>query len=314
MATATGRSSTVVQQALTTTVVNPGTSGDVPPFSSFSSNVGLTSGSLGGIGWRPGAEHIVIVATDTAPVAAFSTSPIPAKVTGLGGMSVPTTAFESTAGRVGFVSTAVDGTGTGPQPAVVPLGGATVQETVNALNKLGISVIGMGPGAAPTTSTTASLDPSTFFSAMGRLTGAVDATTGQPLVFSTSVSTSDLTTAIVNSVHTVAIQPVNISLTTSGFPAGLTFTPAPGVVPKVGPGGTATFHVTLHVGSLPYTGSFSAGFVDPASGTILGTVPFQLNLPGHAATSPAIRRRSLSGRRSAFRRRRNRFSSPTAKR
>ena len=83
---------------LTTTAVNPGTSGDVPP---FSSNVGLASGSLGGIGWRPDAEHIVLLATDTTPVAAFSTSPIPATVTGLGGLSVPSTAFESTAeGRV----------------------------------------------------------------------------------------------------------------------------------------------------------------------------------------------------------------------
>ena len=261
---------------LATSEVNPGSSGDVPP---FSSNVGLTSGSLGGIGWRPGAEHIVLVATDTAPVASFATSPIPATVTGLGGVSVPSTAFESTAGRVGFDSTVVDGVGTGPQPAVEPLGGATVQETVNSLNSLGIHVIGMGPGAAPTSSTAAALDPSTFFSAIGRLTGTVDAT-GQPLVFSTSVSTSDLTTAIVNSVKTVATQPVDISLSPDSLPAGLSFTPAPGVVPKVGPGGTATFNVTLAVGSLPFTGTFNASFVDPASGTALGTVPFQISLPG----------------------------------
>ena len=261
---------------LATTEVEPGNSGDVPP---FSSNVGLTSGSLGGIGWRPGAQHIVLIATDTAPVAAFAGTTIPATITGLDGVSVPSTAFESTAGRVGFVSTALDGTGTGPQPAVVPLGAATVQKTVTALNNLGIQVIGMGPIAAPTTSTTASLNPSTFFSALGRLTGAVDATTGQPLVFSTSVSNSDLTTAIVHSVKTVATQPVDISVNPVSLPAGLKFTAAPGVVPKVGPGGTATFDVTLSVSSLPFTGSFTAAFVDPASGTLLGTIPFQLNLP-----------------------------------
>ena len=100
--------------ALTSTAVHPGTSGDVPP---FSSNVGLAAGSLGGIGWRPDAEHIVLLATDTQPVAAFSTSPIPATVSGLGGATVPSTAFESTAKRFsGFDSTAVDGTGNGPQP------------------------------------------------------------------------------------------------------------------------------------------------------------------------------------------------------
>jgi hypothetical protein len=262
---------------LATTEVSPGTSGDVPP---FSSNVGLTSGSLGGIGWRPDAQHIVLLATDTQPVAAFSGSTIPAAIAGLGGLSVPSTAFESTAGRVGFVSTAVDGTGTGPQPGVEPLGGATVQETVTALNKLGIYVIGMGPGAAPTTSTVASLAPSTFFSALGRLTGSVDPKSGDPLVFSTSVSTADLTTAIVNSVKTVATKPINIGLSPEAIPTGLTFTPAPSLVANVGPGGTATFDVTLAVGALPYTGSFDADFVDASTGLVLGKVTFQINLPG----------------------------------
>ena len=52
MATATGRCSTAeLAGNLATTAINPGASGDVPP---FSSNVGLTSGSLGGMGWRPG--------------------------------------------------------------------------------------------------------------------------------------------------------------------------------------------------------------------------------------------------------------------
>ena len=273
--------------ALATTAVNPGNSGDIPP---FSSNVGLASGSLGGIGWRPDAEHIILLATDTAPVAAFSTSPIPATVTGLGGVSVPSTAFESTAGRAGFDSTAVDGSGSGPQPAVAPLGGATVQETITALNKLGIRVIGMGPGSAPTTSTAAALDPSTFFSAIGKLTGAVDAKTGDSLVFSTSVSNSDLTTAIVNSVKTVATQPVNISLSPSSLPPGLTFSPAQTMIPKVGPGGSATFDVTLAVGSIPYTATFNADFMDEASGTVLGTVPIQISLPNDPPTVVAGQR------------------------
>ena len=83
-----------------------------------------------------------------------------------------------------------------------------MQETVTALNKLGIKVISMGPDAAPTTSTAAALVPSTFFSAVGRLTGAVDPTTGQPLRLSARPSrAASSTSSIVNSVKTVATQP-----------------------------------------------------------------------------------------------------------
>ncbi len=261
---------------------NPGVSGDIPP---FSSNVGLTSGSLGGMGWRPGAQHIVLLATDTAPVAAFAGSTIPATITGIGGVTVPATAVESTSGRVGFVSTAVGGPGQGPQPAVVPLGGATVQATVNALNSLGIQVIGMSPYGAPTTSTLPSTAPSPFLSAIGRLTGAVDEQTGQPLVFaSTTVTNEELTQAIVGSINTAATQPVNISLNASDLPAGMTFTPDPTDVANVGPGGTATFNVTLTVNSVPFLGTFDASFIDLSQGTTMGTVPFAINLPAVSPT------------------------------
>jgi hypothetical protein len=66
----------------------------------------------------------------------------------------------------------------------------------------------------------------------------------------------------------------------------MTFSPAPGTVPHVGPGGTATFDVTLSVGSLPYSAQFNADFVDPATGTVLGTVPIQINLPAYTGPSP----------------------------
>ena len=67
---------------------------------------------------------------------------------------------------------------------------------------LGIEVIGMGPGAAPTTGAGPSSVPSTFFSALARLTGAVDSTTGRPLVLSTTMSNENLTKAIVESFST----------------------------------------------------------------------------------------------------------------
>ena len=272
---------------------NPGDSGDIPP---FSSNVGLTSGSLGGIGWRPGAEHIVLLATDTAPVAAFAGSTIPATITGINGLTVPATAVESTSGRVGFVSTAMGGPGQGPQPAEVPLGGATVQATVTALNTLDIQVMTLGPGAAPTTSTLPSTAPSQFFSAIGRLTGAVDAQTGQPLVFdSNSVTNEELTQAFVGSIRTVPTpQPVNISLNAPNLPTGMTFTSDPTVVTNVGPDGTATFDVTLTVNSVPFLGSFDASFVNSSNDTSLGTVPFAIDLPAPAQPHPRDRQARLS--------------------
>ncbi len=103
---AMARCSTADPAGSVTAATNPGVSGDVPP---FSSNVALTSGTLGGIGWRPGAEHIVLLATDTAPVTAFpnGTNPATAIITGADGVTVPATDLESTSGRVGYVSTSV---------------------------------------------------------------------------------------------------------------------------------------------------------------------------------------------------------------
>ncbi|MEM7353227.1 MAG: hypothetical protein AAF657_20700, partial [Acidobacteriota bacterium] len=46
----------------------PGSSGDVP---AFSSHVGLADGSIGGVGWRPDALRLVLLATDICSVAPF---------------------------------------------------------------------------------------------------------------------------------------------------------------------------------------------------------------------------------------------------
>ena len=76
---------------LETTQTNPGTSGDVPP---FSSNVAPTSGTLGGVGWRSDALHLVILATDICPVSAFPAgAAIPTTILGAGENGEPVTAF-----------------------------------------------------------------------------------------------------------------------------------------------------------------------------------------------------------------------------
>src|SRR4029078_12951797 len=74
------------------TQTTPGVSGDIPK---FSTNVLPASGTLGGVGWRAGALHLVLLAGDIAPVAAFTGVTAPTSITGAGGSSEPFTAFEN---------------------------------------------------------------------------------------------------------------------------------------------------------------------------------------------------------------------------
>lgn len=69
------------------------------------------------------------------------------------------------------------------------------------------------------------------------------------------------------------------SFRTRAGPSGLIFNPSPTMVPKVGPGSTASFNFVMNVSSLPYSATFNVNFVDPSSGAVLGTVPFQIDLP-----------------------------------
>jgi hypothetical protein len=52
----------------------------------------------------------------------------------------------------------------------------------------------------------------------------------------------------------------------------------------VGPGGTATINVTLTVDSTPYSGTINANFVNTGNDSILGTIPFSINLPAGPAS------------------------------
>jgi hypothetical protein len=159
-----------------------------------------------------------------------------------------------------------------------------VQQTVSALNSLGIRVLSMGPGAAPTGDAGPSSGPSVWESAIARLTGAVDSS-GSPLVFSTSVGNSELTGAIANAVKATSTAPVDIGLTTTSLPAGMTFASAEGISASVGPGGTATFHITLTVPTVPFSGKFDLHFIDVHSDAVLGVIPVSINV-GAAPTHP----------------------------
>lgn len=258
------------------TQTSPGVSGDVPP---FLSNVAPASGTLGGVGFRPGALHLVLSAGDICPVAPFTAGQaVPLTITGAGGATVPTSALRCSntlglSNRYGFVSNSVSTTGNTVASAVAPLGSATVQETIAALNALGISVIGLAPGGVAIRNPVGpSSSPSTSLSALALLTGATDST-GNPLVFNISGGTGPIRDAIVRSVTTAATRPRDVSLAFTGVPAGLGVTFTPPVVPGVGPGGTAAFDVTFKGDGRVIQGGFNLEFVDLLSNAGLATVP-----------------------------------------
>lgn len=257
------------------TQTSPGTSGDIPE---FSSNVAPTSGSLGGVGFRPGALHLVINATDICPVAVFPPGqPVPSTLTGAGGVTVPTSALLCSSqvgvGRFGYVSNSLSASGNTVPGAIAPRGSATDPETIAALNALGVSVIGLAPGGIAIENPVGpSGAPSVWLSAMALLTGATDAS-GHPLVFDVSGGAVPIRDAIIQAVTAAATRPRDVSLAFSGLPSGLTGSFTPPVVAGVGPGGSATFSVTFDGDGSTINGAFDILFVDVSSNATLGTLP-----------------------------------------
>ena len=253
------------------TQTSPGMSGDVP---SFDSNTLPASGTLGGAGWRADAQKIVILATDYCSVASFDpSSGLPDAVAGAGSTE-PISAFACTdaaAGvdRFGFVSDAKSLAANTVDGATVPAGAATVQQAVDALNALGAQVVGIGPGATPTASRDPSDDESVFLSAIARLTGAVDGNK-DPLVVDLG---GDLAGAITEAIELTTTAPIDVTLSTTELPGGMSFDFAPGIVPDVAPGGTAPFEATFIGDGTRAGGAFDIQFRNAASNAVLGTVP-----------------------------------------
>jgi hypothetical protein len=106
------------------------------------------SGDLGGVGFRPLAQRLVLVATDIGFV--FEPDGIDPYV-GVDGVTVPASEF------MDFHRDTTPGGR-----------GAAIQETVDALNALQIQTIGLG------TNSDADSDPRQSLEAMATLTGAVN--------------------------------------------------------------------------------------------------------------------------------------------
>lgn len=195
----------------TLTQENPDESGDVPPFSSL---ILPTSGSVGGVGFRPDALKLVILATDICSATAFPAgSTIPPTITGrysqeqTGDFACRNT--EPGTDRFGFVGTAKSAVENTQPGAVSPLGAATLPEVIKALNDRDIRVIGIGPGVTPRPAGSGpSFEPAVFLSALARITGAVDRN-GTPLVFDVSNGSQDLQLKVLESIVETADRPEN---------------------------------------------------------------------------------------------------------
>jgi hypothetical protein len=250
------------------TQLNPGASGDVPAFNSFTidpaGNVLPAAGNVGGVGFRAGALPIILTATDTG----FAFQPKgETSVTGLGGVTLPISAFTQTS-----------------RPTTPFASGAGIQETVTALNALGALVIGLG------TNPQATLDPRQGLEALATMTGAVNRSAvtidngttdpiapGDPLYFQISSGfaasvSNGVTTAIQNGVTNVA---VDIALKSSDPRVLLSYDP--GVIRNVAAGGTANFNVTFTGDGRPHR--FDLQFVRAGTDVVLGSIPVVLGTP-----------------------------------
>ncbi|MDB5318904.1 MAG: Cna B-type [Phycisphaerales bacterium] len=250
------------------TQLTPGNSGDVPSFSSFtvdaSGNVLPAAGSVGGAGFRAGALPIILVATDTG----FAFQPGPGTtITGLSGKTLPLSAFTQTS-----------------RPTTPFGSGATIQDTVTALNALGALVIGLGTNGGAT------IDPRQGLEALATITGATNQSLttipngtldpiapGDPFYFQISSGfgasvANGIVAAIQNAASNVA---VNLALKASDPSVHIVSTP--GVINGLSAGQTGTFDVTFTGDGRPHR--FDLQFVRQGTDVVLGSIPVVIGTP-----------------------------------
>jgi hypothetical protein len=253
---------------LASTQLNPGGSGDVPSFASFmadpAASVMAPAGTIGGVGFRPGALPIILTATDTG----FAYQPQgETTITGVGGLTLPVSALTGTS-----------------RPTTPYNSGAGIQQTITGLNALGALVIGLG------TNPQANVDPRQGLEALSKLTGAINqsGTTiangtadpiapGDPLYFqiasgfSASVA-SGVVSAIQNAVTNVAVN-----ITVQASDPRVKIINHTGVLNGVAAGQTATLDVEFVGDGVPHR--FDLQFVRAGTNVVLGSIPVVLGTP-----------------------------------
>ncbi|HOX39641.1 MAG TPA: SdrD B-like domain-containing protein [Candidatus Brocadiia bacterium] len=255
------------------TQTTPGNSGDVPPFASFladpANNVLEPAGNIGGAGFRPGALPIVLVATDVGTVYRNDgTDPI----TGIGGVTVPLAKFTDYAR-----DTTPDANGDSV------MDGASIQETINALNAMGALVIGLGDGVLP------ERDPRQMLESLSILTGAVNGSTdtipsgidldpiapGDPFFF--LITPGSGTTVADGIVAAVSSAVTSISFDIDVVPSqyGVLMENLTGVVTDVGEGETASFDVLFTGDGHGYV--YDLQFVRAGTSVVMGSIPVRIS-------------------------------------
>lgn len=253
---------------LAATQLTPGSSGDVPSFASFTADAANSvmpaAGNVGGAGFRAGALPIILLATDIG----FAYQPQgETTVTGLGGVTLPVSAFTQTS-----------------RPTTPFNNGAGIQQTITGLNALGALVIGLG------TNPQATIDPRQGLEAISKLTGATNQSTatiangtadpiapGDPLYFQIASGfgasvANGVTSAIQNAVTNVA---VDIELQASD--PRVRIINHTGTLRGLNAGSTASFDFEFVGDGIPHR--FDLQFVRAGTNVVLGSIPVVIGTP-----------------------------------
>lgn len=253
---------------LVSTQLNPGASGDVPSFASFtadaSGSVMQAAGTIGGAGFRAGALPIILTATDIG----FAYQPKgETTIVGVGGVSLPVGAFTQTS-----------------RPTTPFNYGAGIQETITGLNALGALVIGLG------TNTQTTIDPRQGLEALSKLTGAVNRSTtpidngtgtpiapGDPLYFQISSGfASSVANGVANAIQNAATN-VAVDITVQASDPRVKIVNHSGVRAGIGSGQTASFDIEFVGDGIP--SRFDLQFVRAGTNVVLGSIPVVLGTP-----------------------------------
>ncbi len=253
---------------LASTQTNPGPSGDVPSFASFTADpansVMAAAGNVGGAGFRSGALPIVLLATDIG----FAYQPKgETTITGTGGLTLPVSSLTQTS------------------RASTPFNsGAGIQETITGLNALGALVIGLGtnPGA--------NIDPRQQLESISKLTGTTNRTTttiangtadpiapGDPLYFQiASGFGASVANGVVSAIQN-AVTNVAVDIEVRASDPRVHVTSLPGIRTGIGSGMTASFDIEVIGDGAPRR--FDLQFVRAGTNVVLGSIPVVLGTP-----------------------------------
>lgn len=253
---------------LASTQINPGASGDVPSFASFTAdaanNVLPAAGSMGGGGFRTGALPIVLLATDIG----FAYQPKgETDIVGTGGLTLPLSALTQVS-----------------RPTTPFNYGAGIQETVTGLNALGALVIGLG------TNPEATFAPRSSLEALSQLTGAVNRSTttiangtadqiapGDPLYFQISSGFgTTVADGVVNAIQN-AVTNVAMDITVRASDPRVHIINHTGSLLGIGAGQTASFDIEFVGDGRPHR--FDLEFVREGTSVVLGSIPVVLGTP-----------------------------------